>query len=222
MRLVQKFAFISPLLIVGSLAAQTQSRPLTRAEIATAIQASITANGFSNGQPLSPADISLDAHVSVNELHPNLTVLRFESRPGSAATHIALWTASEPHIPPFWVTVDRQVMTTNRHEAAAELKHDAPTPSDAARPRETAVHYVVRQPGPIHGTSLPNAATQPPLVRVGKPMQLIVQGSGMRITAKATALETGREGQSIRVQCEPAGKVLVAKIISAETAEIDY
>lgn len=44
----------------------------------------------------------------------------------------------------------------------------------------------------------------------------------MRITARATARERGHEGQRIRVQCEPAGKVPVAKIISAETAEIDY
>ncbi|HEY6466027.1 MAG TPA: flagella basal body P-ring formation protein FlgA [Candidatus Acidoferrales bacterium] len=222
MRLVQKLAFISALLIAASLAAQTHSRSLTRSEIAAAIQTSLAANGFSAGQPLSPDDISLDTRVTVTEFHPNLTVTRFESRQGSHATHVALWTASEPRIPPFWVTIDRQIVTTNPGETIAEPKHDAPAPSIASDPREAALHYVVRQPVRIQGTSLANAATQPPLVRVGKPIHLIVQGSGMRITAKAIALEAGREGQSIRVQCEPAGKVLVAKIVSAETAEIDY
>lgn len=44
----------------------------------------------------------------------------------------------------------------------------------------------------------------------------------MRITAKAKALETGRANQQIRVQIEPSGKILAARLITAQTAEIDY
>jgi len=216
MQRIRQLALIAPLLIVTQLAAQT--RPLTRSEVAEAIQKSLAANGFSTAQPLSAHDISFEARISVTEAHPSLTVTRFESRFGSTTTHVALWTASEPRIPPFWVTLD-QIVSSDHRQSVPQAKQNAPLPIE---PYQTEVHYVVHDEMQMNRPSRGSNTTQPPLVHAGKPIQLIVQGSGMRITTKATALETGREGQQIRVKCQPAGKVLVAKIISAETAEIDY
>jgi len=222
MNLKIKFAGIASLLIATALAAQTTGRLLTRAEIAAAIQKSIDANGFSAGTPLQPSDISLDSHVLVTESHPVLIVTRMESRPGAASTNAALWTSSEPHTPPFWVTIDRPISESAPNETAAR---SAPGESHlqlpATPPLQTPIHYVARA-----STEARPVAHMPsndrPLVHVGNPIELIVQGAGMRITAKAKALETGRKGQQIRVQCEPAGKILVARIVSAEAAEIDY
>ena len=216
MQRIRRLALIAPLLVVTQLAAQ--SRPLTCSQVAEAIQKSLAANGFSTAQPLLAHDISFEARVLVTEDHPNLTVTRFESRAGSATTHVALWIASEPRIPPFWVTLN-QIVSSDHHQSVAQAKQNAPL---SINPRETEVHYVVHDAMQMNRPPRGSNTTQPPLVHAGKPIQLVVQGSGMRITAKATALETGREGQQIRVKCQPAGKVLVAKIISAETAEIDY
>ena len=222
MRTKLKFVAIAPLLIAGPLVAQTPARLLTRAEIAAAIQKSIDANGFSVGAPLSASDISLAADVMVSESRPALTVTRMESRPGATSTNVALWTSSEPRTPPFWVTVDRAIAEPDANEIAAKPSAEKSGVEPPETPsREMPIHYVARAPIRTHALARADSNGQP-LVRVGTPLQLIVQGAGMRITANAKALETGREGQQIRVQCEPAGKVLVARIVSAEIAEIDY
>ncbi len=197
MRLAGKFAAVAVLSIAASLAAQTPIRrhALTRAEIAAAVEKSLSANGLSAGPPLSPDDITMISPLAVTETNPTLVVTRIESRAGSNTTHVALWTTSEPRIPPFWVTVDRKLKSV-----AVANKRNA----DVAR-------FV--QPPKLRA---------PVLVHAGNPIQLIVQGAGMRIMTKGKALETGRAGQQIRVQTEPAGKILVAKIVTAQTAEIDY
>jgi Chaperone for flagella basal body P-ring formation len=217
MPLATKFATIAPLLIAASLAAQTPIHryALNRAEIAAAIQKSLDANNLSAGSPLSPNDIITTSRIDVTESHPVLAVTQIESRPGANTTHVALWTTSEPRTPPFWVTVDRKI------EAPADSnKSAAASTPDNEQNRD--VRYISRAPIALHSIARAAAANEPPLVHVGNPLQLIVQGAGMRIMAKAKALDTGRANQQIRVQIEPGGKILVAKIVTAQTAEIDY
>jgi Chaperone for flagella basal body P-ring formation len=195
MRLATKLA-LAPLLIAPALAAQT--RVITRTEIAAAIQKSLAANDLSAGSPLQPDDISLAARIAVTEAHPTLAVTGIESRPASTTTHVALRLASEPRTPPFWVTVNRSIA-----------------------PHGTQILRIAR--APIQANPLARSTLNDrPLVHAGNPIELIVQGAGLRITSKAKALETGRAGQQIRVECQPAGKILVATIVTAQTAEIDY
>ena len=215
MPLLAKLAAITPLLIAASLAAQTHPRVLTRTEIAVAIQKSLDANNLSAGQSLSPDDITIASRVAVTKSDPALVVRQIESRPGSATTHVALWTTSEPRIPPFWVAVDRKIES----RAATNNATDAAAPNNV---EPSQVRYISRAALRLRPLAHAATATQPPLIHAGNPIQLIVQGAGMRITSKAKALETGRAGQQIRVQTEPTGKILVAKIKNAQTAEIDY
>lgn len=216
MQLRIKFAAIAPLLIATSLTAETpiHRRPLTRAEIATAIQKSLATNGFAMESPLSPVDITILSPIAVTETHPNLQVTQIESRPGSNTMHVALWTSSEPRIPPFWVAVDRKL-----EPIAAEKSLELAIP-DHAQPSQA--HYISRTRIGRRPLTPAAAAAQAPLVHAGNPIQLIVQGAGMRIMTKGKALETGRAGQQIRVQTEPAGKILAARIVTAQTAEVDY
>ena|SRR5690348_2385485 len=216
MRLKIKLAAIAPLVIATSVVAETSihRRPLTRAEIASAIQKSLETNGFSTEVPLSPADITILSPIAVTETHPNLQVTQIESHPGSKITHVALWTTSEPRIPPFWVTVDRKL-----EPIAAEKSLELAMP-DRAQP--TQAHHISRTRIGPRSLTPAAAAAQSPLVHAGNPIQLIVQGAGMRIMTKGKALETGRAGQQIRVQTEPAGKILAARIVTAQTAEIEY
>jgi hypothetical protein len=214
------------------------SRLLTREEIAQAIAKSLEANGVSNPLSLSAEDVTFDSPIAVVEAEPTLNVMRVEPLSRSLGTHVALWTASEPRTPPFWVTVDKEFdvppITSQRQSAAApkgaakiqpvaNAAEESAGPSRTGAREQATVRYISRSATPAISPGHATAASEaPPLVRVGNRIQLIVQGSGMRITAKATALETGREGQNIRVKCEPAGKVLVAKIVAAQVAEIDY
>lgn len=218
MRLATKLA-LAPLLIAPVLAAQT--RVLTRSEIAAAIQKSLAANDLSAGVPLRPEDISLAERIAVTEAHPTLTVTRIESRPTSTSAHVALWLTSEPRTPPFWVTIDRAIAQPAASDAANQSTTQAQRENPSAAPHQTAIHYIAR--APVQANPLAHSALNDrPLVHAGNPIELIVQGAGLRITSKAKALETGRAGQQIRVECQPAGKILVATIVTAQTAEIDY
>jgi hypothetical protein len=213
------------------------SRPLTREEVAVAIRKSLQANDALTGLSLSAGDIKFDSPIAVTEVEPALTVMRLEPRSANAGTHVALWTASEPRTPPFWVIVDKEIdepLTLNREKLVAGSKAAAKTQIVASAPEQSngvmqagaekpaAIRYLTRPATPSMSPNRAPTASESPLIRVGNPIQLVVQGSGMRITAKATALETGREGQQIRVKCEPAGKVLVARVVAAQLAEIDY
>ncbi|MGH9572293.1 MAG: flagella basal body P-ring formation protein FlgA [Candidatus Acidiferrales bacterium] len=227
MQIKIKLAAIAPLLIATSLAAGTpiHRRPLTRAEIAAAIQKSLVTNGFSTEPPLSPADITIISPVAVTGTHPNLEVTQIEARPVSNTTHVALWTISEPRIPPFWVTVDRKlesVAVTNKRADDA-----GPTEAPVAPPSRRRKSAVKEDNERIdlkiaNGASALRKPQAPVLVHAGNPIQVIVQGAGMRIMTKGKALQTGRADQQIRVQIEPSGKILAARIVTAQTAEIDY
>jgi hypothetical protein len=191
------------------------SRPVSKDEVSDAINKSTAASGFADADSLSPEDVTFDSPIAVTEENPTLTVTRFEPNIRAGGTHVALWVESEPRTPPFWVTLDREI-----DEPAGPPPQTTPQPLSATSPnfRQT----VRRTQIAPRAAPQDRASEDAPLVHVGTSLELVVQGSGMRITAKATALETGREGQNIRVQCEPAGKIVVARLTGAQTAEIDY
>jgi hypothetical protein len=188
------------------------SRSLTREEIATAINRALAANEVANSAQISSDDVAMDSPVSVTEEHPALDVTLMEPSTKAPSTHIALWMSSEPRTPSFWVTIDRVVDVSAR-----EPIHSSTTPN-IQRGNTSPATPAPRAVTSAHAENSSGAAT----IHAGKAIELVVQGANMRITTKATALETGREGQTIRVQCEPAGKVLVAKVVADQTAEVDY
>lgn len=195
--------------IPQTIAVRRWCRLLTHEEIAAAIEKSIAADDATQPVGLSAQDVTLQSPVAVTEEAPVLNVMRIEPQAGASVSHVALWIPSEPRTPPFWVTIDRGMGVSNcaaRHSKSDSLKYS----QTAQAAKSTA--QSARSAG----------AASESLVRAGKPLQLIVQGGGMRIIAKATALETGRQGQQIRVQCEPAGKIVLAKVVSAGAAEIDF
>lgn len=227
MQLKTKLTAIASLLIATSLTAETPiyRRPLTRTEIAAAIQKSLATNGFSTEAPISQTDITIISPIAVTEAHPNLEITQIESRPGSNTTHVALWTTSEPRIPPFWVTVDRKLESlsvTNKHTDDVASSEAFVAPPSRRRKNSVEQYNERTDLKIVHAVPMLLTANAPVLVHAGNPIQLIVQGAGMRIVTKAKALETRRAGQQIRVQTEPAGKILVARIVTAQTAEIDY
>ena len=200
------------------------SRALTRDEVLAAIQKSMDANHASSDAPLSPSDVTFDSPIAVTEDAPSLNVVRFEPRSDNAGTHVALWTVSEPRTPPFWVTIDRNIDLAPK-PAAEALASDNRAEKPARKPREgkSVASGRASSPAPISQTATASmAVSKGPQIRVGEAIELVVQGNGMRIATKATALESGREGQNIRVKSATAEKILIAKIVSAQTAEIDY
>jgi flagellar basal body P-ring formation chaperone FlgA len=223
---IQNATLAAELQIPQSITIKRWSRYLTPNEIAAAIQKSFPSAS------LAPADISIDSPIEVAEENPTLTVMRTEPRAGTTPTqtHVALWIASEPHRPPFWATVNAQLDLPNAtlsepHEALA----DTPPNSKPLAAQTTLTSRATPNAHIRNGAAPPRAVAMPPLIHAGAEVELIVQGANMRISTKATALETGREGDQIRVQCAAApqsggqrGRILIAKVVAPQIAEIDY
>jgi hypothetical protein len=60
------------------------------------------------------------------------------------------------------------------------------------------------------------------LVKAGEPVQLLVEGAGMRIATTAIPLTVGREGERIRVRTTLSGKILVGMVVAPQTVKVDY
>ena len=202
------------------------SRLLTRDEILAAIQKSMDANHAPSDSPFSPSDITFDSPISVTEDTPSLNVVRFEPRADDTGTHVALWTISEPRTPPFWVTIDRNIDLAPKPTPPGETLAAGDRPGKPVQRLTAGKSSASTRPLSAvqisHTAPASPSISEEPRIRVGDAIELVVQGNGMRIATKATALESGREGQRIRVKSANAEKVLVAKIVGEEAAEIDY
>lgn len=220
--------------IPASITVTRWSRTITREEALAAIEKALAANHFAISGNLSPSNLTFGTPVAVTEASPKLSVMRVDPDPAASKTRIALWTTSEPGTPPFWVTLDRVIETTphdgTAHSSLARTNQRVLAEANSARlEKEQSLSPLDRnipvrqplaeqQPAAAH----PTLRNGPVFVHAGKPIQLIVQGSGMRITASAIALETGHEGEQVRVQCSASGKILVAKVVALQTVQISY
>ena len=175
------------------------SRVLSRAEILAALAASASVNQFSELQSLRVDDIVSAPDIFVVEAAPQIEITSIEPDLKGTATRARLWIPSEPRIPPFWVTLRRAI--TPPPDVAPKVAPNAAAIGTA--PRSVALSQGV-------------------LIARGKPVQLLLQGKGIRISATGTALEAGREGQRIRVRSDFAGKVVLATVRNAETVELEY
>ena len=171
------------------------SRVLSRGEILAALAASAAVNQFSGLQSLRVEDIVSAPDIFVVEAAPQIEITSIEPDLKGTATRARLWIPSEPRIPPFWVTLRRAI-----------------APPASVAPNAAAIATAPRSV----------ALSQGVLIARGKPVQLLLQGTGIRISATGTALEAGREGQRIRVRSDFAGKVVLATVLNAETVELEY
>ena len=78
------------------------------------------------------------------------------------------------------------------------------------------------QPSRVPRTPRARGNTQPILVKAGEPVQLLVEGAGMRIATTAIPLTVGREGERIRVRTTLSGKILVGMVVAPQTVKVDY
>jgi hypothetical protein len=70
-------------------------------------------------------------------------------------------------------------------------------------------------------TPRPSGNTKPILVKAGEPVQLFVEGAGMRISTTAIPLTVGREGEQIRVRTTLSGRILLGMVVAPQTVRVD-
>ncbi|HXZ11165.1 MAG TPA: flagellar basal body P-ring formation chaperone FlgA [Candidatus Sulfotelmatobacter sp.] len=211
------------------------SRQLTGAEVIAAIRRAMILNHFGGAASVELEELAFDAPIRVTEDNPSLRVTRIETAPDGAATHVRLWTASEPRIPPFWVTLRRQ-LDSLAPPCSSGPACDQRTPGSSAEiagaPQNSGVRPAAANtrkaapglpPGRAGATSARATPSDPAvLVQRGKRVQLIVEVNGMRIMASAVPLDLGRQGEKIRVRNVDSGKILVGTVVSAQTVEVQF
>ncbi len=187
------------------------SRVLSHGEILAALATSAAVNQFAGLQSLRVEDIVSAPDIFVTEATPNIEITRIEPDVSGTETRARLWIPSEPRIPPFWITLHRAM--------APPPNRAANVTANGTAPRSIAPAIRVNS---VERASANAALGQAILIARGKPVQLLMQATGIRITAAGTALEAGREGQKIRVRSEFAGKIVVATVVNSETVQLEY
>jgi hypothetical protein len=212
------------------------SRFLTREDVFNAIRETMLSNSLPGAGSLTPQDVSFSFPVTVTEEMPALKVTRIEPAPDGGGTRIRLWTISEPRVPPFWVRlnleVDQSKSTTSKTvEPPGAIRETETRPTPRSNPRRntpTTTKVSEREeymPRSVVRAMLDQGAglSDPLLVaRTGETVQLVLQGRNLRITTTAVPLDVGRKGQKIRVRTVLTGKILVATVVAANRAEVDY
>jgi len=168
-------------------------RRLSPTEILTAIETCIARGELDGLQTLNLKGLKLAAPVFVTKPDPGVEVRRVDPDPVQGKTRLLLWTANEPQMLPFYVTVE-----------------GLPT----ARPPQAAVEK---------GKSNPKATALPTvLVAVGKPAKLVFETPTMRMTALVTPLESGVKGQFISVRNPDTQRVLKAEVVGAGVVQVRF
>lgn len=184
------------------------SRPLTREEVFAAVRDAFRANDLAGAATLSLSNMEFAPPV-VTEDAPRLKVVRIEPSRSGANTRVRVWTSSEPRVPPFWVTLTRDTKPAEQPAAAQSLSADSSSKADASAIHALQAHH-------------PDLLDPLVVVKTGKPVQLILQGTGMKITTPGVSLDLGRQGQKIRVRASLTGKILVGTVTSPQTVEVRY
>lgn len=65
-----------------------------------------------------------------------------------------------------------------------------------------------------------NMLQNPVVINTGSPVKLVTIYNGVQVTAEGVALQKGRVGGPIRVRNARSGKMLVGKVVAADTVEI--
>jgi hypothetical protein len=142
--------------------------------------------------------------VFVTKPDPGLEVKRVEPDRVERKTRFLLWTSKEPQVLPFYVTVE------GLPETAGGVV-DSPGLLGGSSARA----------GAHTGESTQRATSSPiVLVAAGKPAKLVVETATLRMTALVTPLESGVQGQIIRVRNQDTDRVLKAAVVGRDLLQV--
>jgi hypothetical protein len=182
-----------------------QRRRLSAAEIRTAIETSTAREELPGFRTLNLNGLNLQAPVFVTKPDPGLEVKRVEPDRVERKTRFLLWTSKEPQVLPFYVTVEGLPETAGGVTGSPGLRGG----SSARATTHT-------------GESTQQATSSPiVLVAAGKPAKLVVETATLRITALVTPLESGVQGQIIRVRNQDTQRVLKAEVVGRGLLEAE-
>lgn len=201
-----------------------KQRRLSPEEIWQAIETLLAAEGLG-----APPDglrnlLRSQAPVYVTKEDPGLVVQRMEPDPVRRQIRVLLWTSKEPQLLPFYVTLEglssRAERLASTHSEGGLPTMPADSQKGSWKTEEGKLEALLNSgsrgvSGRKVGHALPPA---PPVILVtkGKPTKLVVQTATLRITAIVTPLESGAQGQIIRVKNLDTQRVFGAEVVGAD------
>jgi hypothetical protein len=199
-----------------------KQRRLSPDEIWAAIESFLAAEGLSAAGVVLQRLPSYQATVFVTKRDPGLVVKLMEPDRVRRQIRFLLWTSNEPQVLPFYVTVEESPRTAggllSSHTDTAPTASLAVNPEGLGKADEESFAGLLlgsRAGVPSHkGRFTPPAA--PPatmMVTRGKPAKLVVETQTLRMTALVTPLESGAQGQVIRVKNLDTQRVFKAEVV---------
>ncbi len=168
-----------------------KQRRLSPDEIRTSIDTFLAAEGLHIPHDAFQNVLSSLAPVYVTKEHPGLVVQRIEPDLVRRQIRFLLWTSNEPRVLPFYVTVEEPRRPADRFWSS----HADAVPAYKAR------------------FTSPAASPAIMLVSKGKPAKLVVETQTLRMTVLVTPLESGVQGQVIRVRNSDTQRVFKAEVV---------
>jgi flagella basal body P-ring formation protein FlgA len=197
------------------------ARSLTQKEVLSAIQKSFQANHSVVADDVSPAEISFGTSVLVGDPPVSPEVTGVDMDRARKIVRVRLWIPSEPHIEPFWVSFPTDKAEGFRGWREAESGW-APM-SDGVSSDRAIVSSRLSNPEQRSNLNRAASATASDVVvRSGSTVELTLRSSGMQIATTATALQSGRAGEPIRVRIAPSGRVMVAVIAGPREVNVNF
>ena len=163
------------------------SRPISRAEIFSAIQSALTKNPMPGIPPLQPSDLHFETGVRVppGDAGLEVTQITFDQFIGRA--RFRLWPKSAPGVLPFFVTA----------RVAATFSE----PSRTGQVITASAH-----------ASTANEVFAPVLVAADHPARLHLHSSNMEMLLEVRPLQKGHLGEVIRVRLLGTGRTMQARV----------
>jgi hypothetical protein len=203
-----------------------QRRRLSSGEILAAIETFMAREDARALWVPNLAGLNLQAPVFVTEPDPGLEVRRIESDRVERKTRFLLWTSKEAQALPFYVTVEGLRETADRVPSGQAPTSSGP-PTDAHLGSQQTAAHLAYAPGLLEGrspraTARPGQSTQPAtsspivLVAAGKPAKLVVEMATLRLTVRVTPLQSGVQGQIIRVRNQDTQRVLEGEVVGID------
>jgi hypothetical protein len=199
-----------------------KQRRLSSEEIWAAIESFLAAEGLSAMGALLQKLPMYQATVFVTKEDPGLVVKQMEPDRVRRQVRFLLWTSNEPQVLPFYVTVEQPPRTAgglwSSHPDAAPAANLAVNPEGLWKTEDESFAglLVSRRSGfPAYKGSFTPPVAPPATILItrGKPAKLVVETQTMRMTAMVTPLESGAEGQVIRVRNLDTQRVFKAEVV---------
>lgn len=197
------------------------ARTLSNEEVFQAVQNSLRANHILAADSIAADEIEFGSTVLVGDdaALPEVTGIDLDS--STKKIRVRMWVPSEPRLHPIWVSFHASSADAFQQPGDARPVSPASGSASVANLRWTSSRAASASAA-SSSISRPGSSAADLVIRSGAVVELTLKSSGMRIATTATALQSGRQGEPIRIRIAPSGRVMRAVIAGPGQVEVNF